>query len=229
MDDLFMTGASQDEVWPLVRDFHYSKRMPSAIQHCFAWRGSGGLFGDFGEPQAAVIYGNPVNRNWPSDALELQRLVRRDDFTMPLSQLVGWSLRWLRQHTNVPFVLSYAGTEQEHHGGIYQATNFIFVDTRTEACPAFLLPNGIRKHSRQVNRELGSRSIAYVAKMRPDWIPISGQPKYLYIKPLRQRLTPLLRRFGWEQLPYPKNNAACLSDAPSPDGVSREHTPEAAP
>ena len=201
---LFMTGAEQAEVWPLVRDFHYSKKMPSAVTHCFTWRKAGGLFGDFGEPVAAAIYGQPTNRNWPQDALELLRLVRRDDLDRPISEFLAWSLRWLRSNTNAQFCLSYADTAEGHHGGIYQATGWHFVGSRTEACPAFLLPDGTKKHSRQVGRELGSRSVSFVREVRPDWQPIEGQPKNLYIRPLRKKLKPILRERGFSLLPYPK-------------------------
>ena len=121
MTELVMTGASADEVWPLVRDFHYSARMPAAIQHCFAIRKPGGLFGDTGEVVAAAIFGLPANTSWPKDALELQRLVRRSDFNGRLSSLVTFGLRWLRANTGTPFALSYADTAEGHHGGIYQA------------------------------------------------------------------------------------------------------------
>lgn len=224
-----MTGATQDECWPLVRDFHYSHRMPSAVLHCFAWRKEGGLFGDTGEPQAIAMYGQPVNRNWPQDALELQRLVRRDEFDRPLSMFISWSLRWLRANTNVPFVLSYADTSEGHHGGIYQATGWRFVGTRTEACPAFLMPDGTKKHSRQVNRELGSRSIDFVKSKRPEWKPIRGEPKHLYVFPLRQRLNAVLRRFDWQDQPYPKDNATCPVDELVPTSVSAVQPCEVAP
>lgn len=227
---LFMTGASPDEVWPLVRDFHYSRRMPSNIQHCFAWRGPGGLFGDFGQPFAAAVFGGPVNRNWPSDALELQRLVRRTDFDGRLSKFLAWSIRWLRSNTNCPFVLSYADSGKGHHGGIYQATGFYYVrETGRYQDGAINLRTGEFKHGRQCNRELGSRSLEALSALGPDWTPAYHETKYLYVRPVRQQLTALLRRFDWTVLPYPKPNAACLLDEPVPTGASWEHTPEAAP
>lgn len=208
MTGLVMTGATADEVWPLVRDYHYSRKMPSAVRHCFALRESGGLFGDTGQPVAAAIFGNPCNRNWNQAAVELLRLVRRDDCKSSLSELVNWSLRWLRANTTTPFALSYADSAEGHHGGIYQASNWIYVDERTEACPAFLLPDGTKKHSRQVNRELGSRSIEYVARLRPDWLPVEGKPKHLYIFPLRQKWATIARKHGWQAKPYPKPDFA---------------------
>ena len=204
MRDLFMTGAQQDEVWPLVRDFHYSRKMPSAVTHCFAWREAGGLFGDYGDPLAAAIYGQPTNRNWPQDAIELLRLVRSDKVERPISQFLAWTLRWLRSNTDCQFALSYADTAEGHHGGIYQATGWVFVGSRTEACPAFLLPDGSKKHSRQVNRELGSRSIDYVRMVKPDWLPVKGEAKNLYIWPLRKKLKPILRDRSLTVQPYPK-------------------------
>lgn len=226
MTDLVMTGATSDEVWPLVRDFHYSGRMPSAIRHCFAWREPGGLFGETGEPVAAAIYGNPCNRNWNQDAVELLRLVRKDDCVIALSELVNWSLRWLKANTSTPFALSYADSAEGHHGGIYQASNWVYIEERTEACPAFLLPNGSKKHSRQVSRELGSRSIAHVAKLRPDWVPIEGKPKHLYIFPLRQKWATIARQNGWQAKPYPKPlYAARPLDAPGTTGIEAGATP----
>jgi hypothetical protein len=225
-----MTGASQDEVWPLIRDYHYSKRMPSAIRYSFCVRETGGLFGDTGELLAAAVFGQPVNRNWDKTAVELQRLVRTPNYTEPLSRLIAWSLKWLRGNTKIPFVLSYADTSKGHHGGIYQASGFLFAGERTESCPAFLLPCGTEKHSRQVNRELGTRSISAVAKLRPDWTPIQGEPKYLYIKPLRQKEKQLLKRLQLKRQPYPKpDHANCPLDEPLPSGVSREYPPEFAP
>jgi len=236
-----MTGATQDEIWPLVRDFHYSHKMPSAVRHSFAWREDGGLFGDTGEPLAGILYGNPVNRDMPQDALELQRLVRRDDFNKPLSEFICWTLRWLRKNTNTPFVLSYADEGQNHHGGIYQASGFIYIGHRQASNypNSYLLPTGEVKHGRQVGREIGSNAPTYVAQKRPDWEPIPGSNKHIYVKPLRQKIKPVLRRlkqldndsrFRWlVGKPHKPDNAACLLDAPSPDGVSRECTPEAAP
>lgn len=208
-----MTGAELDEVWPLVRDFHYSRRMPSNIQHCFAWRGEGGLFGDFGEPFAAAIYGQPVNRSWPSDALELQRLVRRDDFDGRLSTFLSWSLRWLRANSRRPFVISYADSGKGHHGGIYQATGWHFVrETGRYQDGIISKSTGDYIHGRQCNRMFGSRSIATLKTVPGDYELAYHETKYLYVYPLRQQLKPLLKRFGWQSLQYPKPNAIRSSD-----------------
>lgn len=212
MTDLAMTGATAEEVWPLVRDFHYSRRNAGLIRHAFAWRKRGGLFGETGEPVAAVTYSQPVNRNFPPDSVELSRLVRADGFDRPLSQFVSWTLRWLRANTETPFALSYADTTQSHHGGIYQAAGFVYVGETPSNHIGFNAPDGSFIHGRNCNTRFGTRSIEKIAKIRPSWVPVFGMPKHLYIFPLRQRWATISRQRQWEQKPYPKPNAARLLD-----------------
>ena len=217
----FMTGASADEVWPLIRDFHYSRRMPSAIIHSFAYREAGGLFGDTGSVVACCVYGAPVNRSWPPESLELKRLVRNDKFTKPLSKFVSWSLRWLKANTEVPFVLSYADSGQGHHGGIYQATGFSYVRT-SKGDSAFMDSMGNYIHGKTVFNRYGTRSSEKILKLNPTWSVVRDSDKYLYVRPLRQKKKSLLKKFGWQELPYPKPDYASRPlDEPLPCGVSQ--------
>ena len=225
-----MTGASQDEVWPLVRDFHYSRRMPSNVQHCFAWRKPGGLFGDTGEPVAVAIYGQPVNRAWPTDALELQRLVRRDDFGGVLSSFVAWSLRWLRANTARPFVISYADSGKGHHGGIYQATGWYYIrETGRYQDGIINKSTGEYIHGRQCNRMFGSRSVETLRNLPGEFELAFHETKYGYVFPLRPKIRSLVGKFGWSILQYPKPNAARPLDEPVPTGLSEVQPFGAAP
>ena len=204
MSDLVMTGATPDEIWPLVRDFHYSGRNPGLVRHAFAWREPGGLFGETGEPVAAISYSQPVNRNFPPESVELSRLVRRNDFEGNLSEFVAWSLRWLRQHTDTPFALSYADTGHGHHGGIYQATNFHYVGVFASGHIGYQAEDGSFVHRRICNGRFGTSGIEGIAKIKPAWLPVYGEPKHLYIFPLRQKWKKIAVQQGWEPLPYPK-------------------------
>ncbi len=229
-DLLYMTGATLDECWPLIRNYHYSKRMPAATKHGFSWREEGGLFGDSGLPQAVALYGQPVNRNWPQDALELTRLVRKDDFTNHLSEFVAWTLRWLKANTNCSFALSYADTGQNHHGGIYQATNWKYVKLSKGDGGCFLDGQGNFIHGRTAYLMFGTRSIEIVLKKNPTWTIADDYEKHVYIFPLRKRLNPLLKQFGWKIKPYPKPDyATCPVDEPVPSGVSAAQPRKVAP
>lgn len=229
MRELVMTGASVDEVWPLVRDFHYSRRNAGLVHHAFAWRERGGLFGETGTPLAAVTYSQPVNRNFPQDALELSRLVRMEGFTERLSEFVSWSLRWLRANTETPFVLSYADTTQGHHGGIYQACGFVYVGETARGHIGYNAPDGSFIHGRICNSRFGTRSVTKLATIKPDWVPVFGEAKHLYIFPLRQKWRTIARQNNWQSKPFPKPSAARLLDAPVPTGASEARTLGAAP
>jgi len=194
--DLVMTGATSEEVWPLVRDHHYAHRRTADPMFCFAWREVGGLLGDTGEPVAAIVYAAPINRYFGSGAVELVRLVRRPHIDVQLSQFVGWSLRWLKANTDLRYVLSYAEQAAGHHGGIYQATNFLHV----------AISSGNRQYR---NPETGSIvSGRAFDQRRPEyrdgWEVVKTGKKYLYVFPLKEREGKLLNRFGWRALPYPK-------------------------
>ena len=230
MNGLVMTGATADEIWPLVRDFHYSRRSAGLVQHAFAWRNPGGLFGETGEPVAGITYSQPVNRNFPHDSLELSRLVRRDGFTAPLSAFVAWTLRWLRGNTERPFVLSYADTMHGHHGGIYQACGFVYIGPSDyRGIIAYRDGNGRVVPSRTYGKRYGTRANAVIQRKHPDLEPVYGEPKHLYIFPLRQKWNSISKSNGWQRLPFPKPSAARLLDEPAPTGASEARTLGAAP
>lgn len=102
---------------------HYAKRLPP-IEYAF------GLFNNEGILNGIVTYGTPVSntlRNlWNGEfkLMELNRLVINEGLEKNvLSFLVGNSLNILPK----PMVVaSYADTSQNHHGYIYQATNWIY-------------------------------------------------------------------------------------------------------
>ena len=230
LNDLVMTGATADELWPLVRDCHYSKRMSGLVRHAFAWRESGGMFGDTGKSVAGITYFQPVNRNFCKESLELSRLVRADGFSAQISEFVSWSLRWLKANSCAPFVLSYADTTQGHHGGIYQATGFNYIGATSPGHIGFKAPDGSFVHGRICNSRFGTRSVAAIEKIKPAWVPVYGEAKHLYIFPLRQKWPSISRANGWTALPYPKPKfAACPLDERVPTRVSKVQPLEAAP
>ena len=48
------------------------------------------------------------------------------------SFFIGYTLRWLKRNTPVEKVITYADPKQGHSGGIYKATNFVYIgETKT--------------------------------------------------------------------------------------------------
>lgn len=107
--------------WVLYK--HYAKRIPP-IEYSF------GLFNINNIIEGIVTYGTPVSsalrKLWNNEykVMELNRLVINEGLEKNvLSFLVSQSLNKI-PHPMV--VVSYADTSQNHHGYIYQATNWIY-------------------------------------------------------------------------------------------------------
>ena len=105
---------------------NYAKRMPS-ISYAF------GLFNEnnilegcctYGRPVAHTLIKNTFNGEYMENFLELNRLVVNEGLPKnTLSYFVSSSLNMLPK----PMVIvSYADTSQNHHGYIYQATNWYY-------------------------------------------------------------------------------------------------------
>lgn len=227
VNDLFYTGAESDEVWPLVRDFHYSRRLPANIQHCYCAREGGGLFGDFGPIRAAIVFTIPPTR-WKEEVIELARLVRDPTFREPLSRLIAFACTRLRLN-GWALAVSFADATQGHHGGIYQAAGWNYDGQRERAMDGLMI-DGEFKPGRSCNSTWGTRSPEKLRALLPRRIiaPHFDAGKHLYWKALTVGGRTKARRMGLKSLSYPKP-AASPSDECVPTHVSDVQPVVAAP
>lgn len=213
---LVFTSAERFEAEAFMKRWHYSGSLNASMRYAFSLRRPGGLFGDRGEIVACCCFAQPVNRHAKEGELELVRLARvgakDDELPVPLSVLVSKSLRWLTQNASDEWklVISYADLAHEHHGGIYQATNFYYVAKSETGVQGFRNKiTGEVIHKRTAYERWGTSSERHV-KYSVDggnWEPVKGTVKYLYAYPLvRGRKAQLARlaEYGYEPLPYPK-------------------------
>lgn len=224
-----MTGATPDEVWPLVRDYHYSRRMPANIQHCYVVRSPGGFFGDSGTVMAACVFTIPPTR-WSEEVLELARLVRSPDCVVPLTQLLSFACGWLKKNGH-GLVVSFADWTQKHHGGIYQAAGWNYGGVRERTMDGVLI-DGIFKPGRSCNSAFGTRSPDKLRLIIPDSKiePHYDDGKHLYWKALTVSGRTKAKRLNLKSTPYPKPNiAARSSDEQVPTCVSEVQPLGAAP
>ena len=107
-----------------ILNIHYAKRMPQ-IKYKFGLYENGQLVG-------VVCYGIPASRSlckgicgpeYQGIVIELNRLVLKNNKKNEASYLVGQSIKLLPKPL---IIVSYADTEQNHEGIVYQATNFIY-------------------------------------------------------------------------------------------------------
>ncbi len=130
LNGLIFTTAERWEAKEFIERWHYSGKLNAVTLFNFSLREPGGLFGDRGPLVACIVFAHPVRQMTAKPLmLELVRLARIEDPPegLRLSFLVAQSLKWLRLNTDYKMVISYADSAEGHHGGIYQATNFVYV------------------------------------------------------------------------------------------------------
>lgn len=185
-----------------VTNWHYSHRMPSGkmVRHGVWERGT--FIG-------VLTYSRGANRSLGApyrlgvtEACELTR-VALTDHTAPVSQILARSLALLRTaNPGLRLVISYADPHAGHHGGIYQAGNWIYdgLSSATGSRPVIL--HGVPQHKRTISARYGTARLAWLrAHVDPNARPADEIPaKHRYLMPLdkftRRRLAALAQ-------PYP--------------------------
>ena len=183
--------------------WHYSGTVPSgAVVRFGVW-----------EEQfiGAVIYSKGSGRTtfratWYGlerwDACELAR-VALTNHEAPVTQIVAGTLRKLKEaNPGIRLVISYADPHEGHHGGIYQAGNWIYVGVSAPT-PVYRL-NGKWRHHRSVT---AGKQRAIMNDEVPQWdewfhsLAKRERPgKHVYLYPFDRQIR---RAVLADQLPYP--------------------------
>lgn len=181
--------------------FHYAKRLP-IISVAFnvyeddIWCGVI-AYGYGANPHIASIYDK-----WQGQVLELVR-VALNGKQNTTSECLALSLKELKKYCPlIDLVVSYADSDQDHIGIIYQATNWIYVGLMNEGTKSDFIIRGKSMHPRSV----GTRGW----KVSLEWIKTNidrnatqnitkGKHKYIY--PLNKKMRKKVESLGLE---YPK-------------------------
>ena len=186
--------------------------------------------GDSDKLIGCMVYGFPVGAKAPTsvcegltkdNVLELTRLYCDDGYGSNIeSYALGQSFKWFRENDkDIKVLISYADNGQEHLGGIYQATNWIYQGLNTDIA---LMPNyGISLsddpfnwiHSRTVFTKWGSGNLEHLRReigkdgYKQFWRR-EEPPKHRYIQIIgadKKDKKDLIKRLKHEIRPYPKN------------------------
>ena len=172
-----------------ILNIHYAKRMPS-ISFAYGLFLSNELVGivSYRSPASPSLCKGIAGINNKSFVIELNRLVLKYNLKNEASMLVGKSLKLLPKPK---IIVSYADTNQDHVGFIYQATNFYFTGT-TKPRTDMAGKNG--KHSRH---HLGDKT---------KRIFRSAKHRYVYVIGNKKDKKKLFKELKYPILNYPKNN-----------------------
>lgn len=185
--------------------WHYSRTIPkSKLVKIGAWEDGkyiGVLIFSYGATAELVTpYGLKMN-----EGCELTRVALTRHIT-PVSRIMSISLKLLKKtNPGLRLVVSFADANEGHHGGIYQATNWIYTG-KTVGCWFFRDKKGKVWHPRNVSEDL---SLSGKCVKPSDCEKVWKEGKHRYLMPLddemRKQIEPLRK-------PYPKRVQSVESD-----------------
>lgn len=194
-----------------VTHWHYSQKMPV---------GKLALIGVWEDKQfiGAVMFGRGANNHIGSayglDQTAVCELVRvaLNKHAAPVSRIVSLAVKLLRkQSPGLRLIVSYADPAQDHHGGIYQAMNWLYVGSSRPQRE--LRVAGAFMHKRVASSRWGTASPERIKQM--TGLPVEYGPvewKHTYLYPLdtamREQIAPLAK-------PYPKRQSTCAGSIDS--------------
>lgn len=221
MTELAVAYCSEAAAKHAVRHWHYSQSMPSGKRVRFgAWED--GVF------IGCVIYSRGASSNpgtrWglgPTQVCELTRIALRDGHVSPVSRIVALTIRKLRStNPGIRLVVSFADPAEGHHGGIYQAGNWVYTGVSSGSVEYHDTRSGRKFHSRQVSEKGYNVQFGVVRKApRPSQLQKVRLPgKHRYVMPLDKSIRRAVAR---DALPYPPRleRPAGVEPAP-PAGVA---------
>ena len=209
--DMIVKQVSVKYARPYIATFHYSKTMPDSTRFVFA-----GYYDD--KLAGIVCYGMGASKSQytslipdikKGEYLELTRLWSPDGMPKNTeSKLISESLRMLPPE--IKLVVSFADSNQNHVGTVYQATNWYYVG-RTNGGKVLITEDGTVQHTRLIgvyrkrHPELSGKTNEEIMQMY-GWKYGEGGKKHKYCILLGDKREKK-RNFQYIKdkiLPYPK-------------------------
>lgn len=185
---------------PLIKKFHYSHRVPSAVKLCYAEM----IVGPPRKVLACCTFSIATGR-WEEELWELTRLVCVPTYTQPLTRLISKALGHIRQHRLMDLLVSFADAQEDHHGGIYQACSWVYDGMRGDRLDGFNI-DGEFVPARTCNALYGTSSeVELPKKLKGKTVePHYDSGKHCYWKALSKEGMRKALRMGLKSQPYPK-------------------------
>lgn len=194
-----------------VENWHYSRSLPTPpLVRIGAWE-NGRFIG-------VVIFSRGANNNLsrgfglPQTSVSELSRIALDNHSVPVSRIIRIAMQLLRSLSpSLRLLVSYADPSRNHHGGIYQASGWVYLGQSAPTIE-YLAPDKKQWHGRMVsasgrNRVYGQRRSVW---RHDQCIPVSCPGKHKYAHALdnkmRQQITSLAK-------PYPKRAESIASDA----------------
>tara|TARA_R110001606_G_C15237172_1_gene635812 strand:- start:222 stop:914 length:693 start_codon:yes stop_codon:yes gene_type:complete len=205
--DLRIDWATHESAKYACVNWHYSGCLPSGkLVKVGAWENGKFigvvLFGRGATPRL----GSPYNLG-QDECVELVRIAL-DNHETEVSRIAAIAMKFLKQsNPNLRLIVSFADTSQGHHGGIYQAGNWVYNGQGSAA--RFWMVFGKLTHPRTVIARGGSNTLLGAKNIDPNAKAVVVSGKHRYLMPLD---TDMRNRILQLSKPYPKRVKQAMTD-----------------
>ena len=219
---LLVAPCGSDAASHAVKHWHYARALPQGKKVCFGvWETSGFVGAVVFSQGANWRMGRPYGLGF-DECVELTRVALRGHVA-PVSQIVADALRQLKSsHSSVQMVISYADPAQGHHGGIYQAGNWVYLG-RTPSGYSFRLPDGRLVHKRSYT---GVNFMGDALPIPSGARRVKTEGKHRYAYPMNRRMRKQVAPLA---LPYPHADEDSRGSRLGSTGEGRVRSPASAP
>ena len=206
--DLKIDWASHKAAKYACEKWHYSKCMPvGKLVKVGAWENEKFI--------GVVIFSRGANNNMlkpynlkPDQGCELTRiaLTKHKNY---VSRILSLAIKFLyKANANLKLIVSYSDLDQSHHGGVYQATNWLYLGISCkDSYGRSWIINGKKIHSKSIH-SMGLKNSESVIKNKfPNAIKYKTKGKHRYIYPLQDK-----DKYLHLAKPYPKRQKQAMDD-----------------
>jgi hypothetical protein len=190
---------SYNETKPYILGIHYAKRMPS-VSYAFGLFKENKLIGciTYGSPASPRVCDGLCGREHAKKVLELNRLVLKHNEKNEASFLIASSLKLLPKPS---IIISYADSDQDHVGYVYQATNWIYLGLSAKRTDRVFVDGSKTKHGRHmISTDIKDINERTILVQRPR------KHRYIQILASRKQKKHLKKAIRYDIKPYPKTN-----------------------
>jgi len=183
-------------------NWHYSKSVPvPPLIKIGAWEDNSFI--------GVIIFSRGASSNLlkpygltQTEGCELTRVALTKHKT-PVSKIMSIAIKFLKKtHNDMKLIVSFADPNEGHHGGIYQATNWIY-SGKTAKTYKFIDAHGRVWHSRQVSEKGYNVQQGNIRQtIKPSQCKkILQEGKHRYLMPLSSQFADKIKQYS---KPYPK-------------------------
>jgi hypothetical protein len=223
--DLRIDWATHEAAKYACVNWHYSRVLPvPPLVKVGAWENEKFIGVVIFSRGATPSLMNPFGLS-QTEGCELTR-VALTKHNAPVSRVVKLAIQFLKRNSpELRLIVSFADPSEGHHGGIYQAGNWIY-NGQSAPSVEYIGPDGKRWHARMVKKQGWTTVQGKRRKtLTPDQCtPVEKPGKHRYLMPLdadmRERILPLAK-------PYPKRAKQAMDDNQSSQrqGGTDPHAP----